>query len=99
MTSSDPDHAAAVVASGAASSVSNGYAHPLSGRYASREMQHIFSQTRKFTTWRQLWIALAESQRELGLDISGSASPDAGRGRPPGPWTGPRSWNAGSATT
>jgi adenylosuccinate lyase len=39
-------------------------------RYASREMQFIFSDDNKFSTWRKLWIALAESQRELGLDIS-----------------------------
>jgi len=46
------------------------YENPLCKRYASREMQGIFSDDFKFTTWRKLWIALAESQRELGLDIS-----------------------------
>ena len=46
------------------------YDSPLSGRYASKEMQYIFSQDKKFTTWRRLWIALAEAERELGLNIS-----------------------------
>ena len=43
---------------------------PLSERYASREMQFIFSQDMKFTTWRRLWIALAETEKELGLPIT-----------------------------
>ena len=43
---------------------------PLSERYASKEMQYIFSPDKKFRTWRRLWIALAESERELGLDIT-----------------------------
>ena len=46
------------------------YQNPLCGRYASREMQHVFSADVKFSTWRQLWVALAEAERELGLDIS-----------------------------
>ncbi len=46
------------------------YVSPLSERYASREMQYIFSQEKKFKTWRKLWIALAETERELGLDIT-----------------------------
>ena len=41
------------------------YVSPLSERYASREMQYIFSQDKKFKTWRELWIALAESEYEL----------------------------------
>lgn len=49
------------------------YMHPLSDRYASREMQRIFSPARRFGTWRRLWIALAESEAELGLNISGEA--------------------------
>ena len=48
----------------------DGYISPLSERYASREMQHIFSEDFKFTTWRRLWIALAETERELGLNIT-----------------------------
>lgn len=46
------------------------YTSPLSERYASREMQFIFSQDMKFRTWRKLWIALAEAEQELGLDIT-----------------------------
>ena len=46
------------------------YTSPLSERYASREMQYIFSQDMKFRTWRKLWIALAETERELGLNIT-----------------------------
>ena len=46
------------------------YTSPLSERYASREMQYIFSQDMKFRTWRRLWIALAETEKELGLNIT-----------------------------
>ncbi|MCI8400582.1 MAG: adenylosuccinate lyase [Lachnospiraceae bacterium] len=46
------------------------YVSPLSERYASREMQYIFSPDKKFTTWRRLWIALAEAEHELGLPVS-----------------------------
>ncbi len=46
------------------------YTSPLSERYASREMQYIFSPDMKFKTWRRLWIALAESEQELGLNIT-----------------------------
>ena len=41
------------------------YENPLCRRYAGREMQEIFSDDRKFSTWRKLWIALAESEKEL----------------------------------
>ena len=46
------------------------YVSPLSERYASREMQYIFSPDKKFRTWRKLWIALAETEKELGLPIT-----------------------------
>ena len=46
------------------------YTSPLSERYASKEMQYIFSPDKKFRTWRKLWIALAETEKELGLNIT-----------------------------
>ena len=48
----------------------NVYESPLNTRYASPEMQYLFSPDKKFTTWRRLWIALAESEKELGLPIT-----------------------------
>lgn len=50
--------------------MTNTYESPLNTRYASEEMQYIFSPDKKFSTWRRLWIALAESERELGLPIT-----------------------------
>ena len=50
--------------------MNNTYENPLISRYASKEMSKIFSPNAKFTTWRELWIALAESQKELGLNIT-----------------------------
>ncbi len=49
------------------------YAHPLSGRYVSPEMEKIFAPGFRFGTWRRLWLALAEAQRDLGLDIPAEA--------------------------
>ena len=46
------------------------YENPLNSRYASKEMQFLFSPDMKFTTWRKLWVALAEVEKELGLEIS-----------------------------
>lgn len=46
------------------------YNSPLSERYPSKEMKYLFSPEKKFTTWRKLWIALAEAEKELGLDIT-----------------------------
>ena len=48
----------------------NLYQNPLSARYASREMNANWSDAKKFTTWRRLWVALARAERELGLDVS-----------------------------
>lgn len=50
--------------------MNNTYETPLGSRYASKEMLYIFSPDKKFKTWRKLWIALAEGEKELGLDIS-----------------------------
>ena len=47
------------------------YVSPLSERYASKEMQYIFSPDKKFRTWRRLWVALAETEMELGLSQDG----------------------------
>ena len=46
------------------------YISHLSERYAGKDMQYLFSQEHKFRTWRRLWVALAEAEQELGLDIS-----------------------------
>lgn len=46
------------------------YENPLITRYASRDMAHIFSSDKKFSTWRRLWVALAEAEKELGLPVS-----------------------------
>jgi len=46
------------------------YENPLTGRYASREMSALWSEQRKFSTWRRLWVVLAEAERELGLPIT-----------------------------
>ena len=52
---------------------SDRYAHPLPGRYASGSMERIFAPSFRFGTWRRLWLALAEAQRDLGLDIPAEA--------------------------
>ena len=50
--------------------MNNLYKTPLNSRYTSKEMSYIFSDDMKFSTWRKLWVALAESEKELGLDIT-----------------------------
>ena len=52
------------------------YESPLSSRYASKEMQFIFSPDKKFSTWRRLWIALARAEMELGLPVTQNRSPN-----------------------
>ena len=48
----------------------DGYLSPLSTRYASKQMQYLFSDDCKFRTWRKLWVALAEAEQQLGLPIT-----------------------------
>ena len=48
----------------------NTYNSPFNARYASKEMQYIYSPDFKFKTWRKLWIALAEAEHELGLNVT-----------------------------
>ena len=48
----------------------NVYVSPFSTRYASPEMQYVFSENFKFTTWRKLWVSLAKAEQKLGLDIT-----------------------------
>ncbi len=48
----------------------NKYMTPLSGRYPSQEMNYIWSDDSKYSTWRKLWIALAETEKEIGIDIT-----------------------------
>lgn len=50
--------------------MSNLYESPFSLRWASEEMRHLFSQEKKFTQWRKIWVALAESEKELGINIT-----------------------------
>lgn len=54
-------------------SANDTYQDPLNSRYSSNEMKYLFSPRNRFSTWRQLWIWLAESEKELGLDISDDA--------------------------
>ena len=54
-------------------SANDTYQDPLNSRYSSSEMKYLFSPRNRFSTWRQLWIWLAESEKELGLDITDKA--------------------------
>ena len=51
------------------------YDNPLIGRYASPAMSELWSPQRKFSTWRRLWVALAEAEAELGLPVTRNRSP------------------------
>ena len=55
------------------------YESPLCERYASARMQYIFSPDFKFTSWRKMWLYLAEAEKELGLDITDAFSRASGR--------------------
>jgi adenylosuccinate lyase len=48
----------------------NNYNSPFSQRYSSNEMKYLFSPENKFRTWRRLWVALAEAEKELGIKIT-----------------------------
>ena len=48
----------------------NSYESPFCTRYASKEMQYLFSADKKFSTWRRLWVALARAEHELGLNVT-----------------------------
>ena len=50
--------------------MTNSYESPFCTRYASKEMQYIFSADKKFTTWRKLWVALARAEMKLGLNVT-----------------------------
>ena len=50
--------------------MTNSYESPFCSRYASKEMQYIFSADKKFTTWRKLWVALARAEMKLGLPVT-----------------------------
>ena len=52
----------------------NAYESPFSSRYASEEMQYVFSQDNKFKTWRKLWIALAKAEKALGINSNPCAT-------------------------
>ena len=75
------------------------YENPLCSRYASAEMQYIFSPDFKFSTWRRLWIALAESEKELGLPITQEQIDELRATSPTSTTTWPTSTSTSSATT
>ena len=63
-----------------ADSADDRYSHPLGERYASREMQSVFAPSHRYGTWRRLWLALAETEKELGLPIGDDAIDEMRRG-------------------
>jgi adenylosuccinate lyase len=73
VTIARPDHDTAAVTERRIAAPSNEYENPLVRRYASAEMSRIFSDAYKFGTWRRLWLALAEAQAELGLEVPAAA--------------------------
>jgi hypothetical protein len=75
------------------------YSNPLTERYASAEMSRIFSPAFKFGTWRRLWLALAEAERELGLPIPSAAIEAIRATWTTSTWRAPPSWSASCGTT
>ena len=62
--------------------MTNSYESPFCTRYASKEMQFIFSADKKFTTWRKLWVALARAEMKLGLNVTQEQVDELEQGRP-----------------
>ena len=75
------------------------YESPLSSRYASDEMQYIFSPDKKFSTWRRLWVALARAEMELGLPVTQEQVDELEATSPTLTTTKPRRMKRSSATT
>ena len=72
---------------------------PFETRYASKEMQYIFSEDNKFKTWRRLWIALAKAEQAQGLAITTSRSPSSRPTRTTSTTTWPSPARRSAATT
>ena len=75
------------------------YISPLSTRYASREMQQLFSEDYKFKTWRRLWISLAKAEKALGLAITDEQLAELEKTRTTSTMTSPRPESVRCATT
>ena len=75
------------------------YISPFSTRYASDEMQYIFSDDNKFRTWRRLWIALAKAEQKQGLDITDEQIAELGPTRTMSTMRRPRRVKSSCATT
>ena len=75
------------------------YESPLSSRYASEYMLHLFSPDMRFQTWRRLWVALARAEHELGLPITQERSTSSPRTSPTSTTRSPKSASTRCATT